>query len=273
MALFSMLNQAEDGESLTPSMYNNEFQNIIDNMDPDGIEDASENTTNMRATVDPYPAGSPSLATSLRGELQRLRYVITQITGNTYWYEDPTVALVNAVTLTGTQTLTNKTLTAPIIADFTNANHDHGDADDGGLITAPSARVTDASNQTCTDGVAAAIEFDTERWDTDTIHDNVTNNTRLTCKTAGKYLVTGHLQFSADAVGKRNLYIRLNGATFLARTGMLSLTADVLDISVSTIYDLAVNDYVELIAVSTGATTSSLKVANHAPEFMMQRIG
>jgi len=34
-----------------------------------------------------------------------------------------------------TQTLSNKTLTAPTIADFTNAAHDHGDADDGGAIT------------------------------------------------------------------------------------------------------------------------------------------
>lgn len=33
-----------------------------------------------------------------------------------------------------TATLTNKTLTAPVIADFANAQHDHGDADDGGNI-------------------------------------------------------------------------------------------------------------------------------------------
>jgi hypothetical protein len=32
------------------------------------------------------------------------------------------------------QTLTHKTLTAPTIADFTNAQHDHTDADDGGVI-------------------------------------------------------------------------------------------------------------------------------------------
>lgn len=37
---------------------------------------------------------------------------------------------------TDTQTLTNKTLTAPTIADFTNANHDHLDADDGGTLSA-----------------------------------------------------------------------------------------------------------------------------------------
>lgn len=37
-------------------------------------------------------------------------------------------------THTGVETLTNKTLTAPTIADFTNANHDHGDTDDGGPL-------------------------------------------------------------------------------------------------------------------------------------------
>ena len=47
----------------------------------------------------------------------------------------------DAVTLTGAETLTNKTLTAPtlsapVIADFTSAAHDHGDANDGGVIVA-----------------------------------------------------------------------------------------------------------------------------------------
>jgi hypothetical protein len=37
---------------------------------------------------------------------------------------------------TNVQTLTNKTLTAPTIGDLTNAQHDHLDADDGGLLDA-----------------------------------------------------------------------------------------------------------------------------------------
>lgn len=43
---------------------------------------------------------------------------------------------VTYVTTAAAQTLTNKTLTAPVVADFTNAAHDHGDADDGGKIVA-----------------------------------------------------------------------------------------------------------------------------------------
>lgn len=40
----------------------------------------------------------------------------------------------DVVTLTGTQTLTNKTLTTPTIASFTNATHNHKDAASGGTI-------------------------------------------------------------------------------------------------------------------------------------------
>lgn len=38
------------------------------------------------------------------------------------------------VGINDTQTLTNKTFTTPAISDFTNAQHDHSDADDGGQL-------------------------------------------------------------------------------------------------------------------------------------------
>uniref|UniRef100_A0A6H1ZY68 Tail protein n=1 Tax=viral metagenome TaxID=1070528 RepID=A0A6H1ZY68_9ZZZZ len=56
---------------------------------PDSVDDNSANAAAMQATADPYPAGVASLATSLTGEIQRLRYLIKQITGKTYWYVDP----------------------------------------------------------------------------------------------------------------------------------------------------------------------------------------
>ena len=68
-----------------------------------------------------------------------------------------------------TQTLTNKTLTAPTIADFTNAAHDHGDADDGGAVVSSSAAVsgvieiaTNAETLTGTDTVRAVTPDDLE---------------------------------------------------------------------------------------------------------------
>lgn len=56
------------------------------NSTPQCVQGNSASLTQMQATVDPYPGQVESLATSLEGELQRLRFVITQATGWTQWY-------------------------------------------------------------------------------------------------------------------------------------------------------------------------------------------
>ena len=88
-ATFGRVKNWSSGEVLTHTDLNAEFDNILNNLDPDGVDDASAAAGNMQATTDPYPGGSASLATCLTGELQRLRYVIKQVTGKTYWYQDP----------------------------------------------------------------------------------------------------------------------------------------------------------------------------------------
>lgn len=83
------------GDDITADLWNGEFQNIIDNMTPDGVDDASSNVTAMTAVADPYPSATESLATDLTGEIQRLRYQILQIKkgygpniSETKWYSD-----------------------------------------------------------------------------------------------------------------------------------------------------------------------------------------
>jgi len=88
-ATFSRLKQWSTGETLTASDLNAEFNQIYNNLDPSGIDDESANDAAAQATSDPYPGSSLSKATSLQGEIQQLRYLIAQITGETYWYIDP----------------------------------------------------------------------------------------------------------------------------------------------------------------------------------------
>jgi hypothetical protein len=69
-------------------------------------------------------------------------------------------------TLAGAETLANKNLTAPTIADFTNAQHDHGDADDGGTIAESVITFTDIT----TNNVSTTKHGYTPKLDNDTAH-------------------------------------------------------------------------------------------------------
>lgn len=77
------------GEILTAADLNAEFNNVITNDVPTASDDYMASNVQAQLQTDPYPSSVLSLATSLASELERYRYQIAQITGNTYWYEDP----------------------------------------------------------------------------------------------------------------------------------------------------------------------------------------
>jgi hypothetical protein len=136
------------------------------------------------------------------------------------------------------------------------------------------ARVYDDAVRSIPSGSWTKRAFPHERWDTDTIHDNVTNNSRLTCKTAGKYLIVGQVAMVMLSGKELNASILLNGATYISLNGLTAAVATSFNCIVSTVYELAVNDYVELqILHNNGVATNDASTANYVPEFMMQRIG
>ncbi len=137
------------------------------------------------------------------------------------------------------------------------------------------ARVYHNAAQAITSGATTASAFNSERYDTDTIHDTSTNNGRLTCKTAGKYLITANVEWAANSTGTRQCWIYLNNTTIIAIDRRTAMTPPgTTTNNISTIYDLALNDYVELIVFQTSGGNLNLDVAaNYSPEFMMQRIG
>ncbi len=114
------------GEILTASDLNNSFTTVNNSNIPEDIDDYSVDATEMQTTTDPYPASVESKATSLSGELERLRYVIKQISGETHWYIDPdnSVATLEAtvVKTTGNQTVGGaKTFTSGVTVAPTSA--------------------------------------------------------------------------------------------------------------------------------------------------------
>lgn len=80
-------------EDVVFSDLNAEFDNILNNLTAANVDDYSSNITEMRVQTDPGESGTESLATSVAGELERIRYQLAQITGETYWYEQPDTSL------------------------------------------------------------------------------------------------------------------------------------------------------------------------------------
>lgn len=91
-----------NGEVVYSGDLNAEFQNVISNMSPDKFDNYSRSTPEIQSQESPSDSGgnpiiTPQPGLSLANEIKRLRYMISQITGKTYWYQNPDRTLSSEV--------------------------------------------------------------------------------------------------------------------------------------------------------------------------------
>jgi len=138
-----------------------------------------------------------------------------------------------------------------------------------------SCRAYHDTNQSTANNTVITLAFNQERFDTDTIHDTLTNNSRLTCKTAGKYLVIGMAQWATNTTGRRRIAIALNGGGALEGyqewdTSQVALTHG----TATTIIDMDVDDWVTLEVYQTSGGALDVQTStNQSPELMMVKVG
>lgn len=168
----------------------------------------------------------------------------------------------------------------PVLAAAT-FNASKANAMDQGIYEAqlqPAVRVFHNAAQGALNNTNLVLAFNSERFDqasgaASTQHDTVTNNTRLTALYAGVYQITGNIEWASNAAGVRDLFIRLNGTAGIAYTRLTSVAAVLAQQSLTTLYAMAVNDYVELVAFqNSGSTVNVNSTTNFSPEFMMVRV-
>lgn len=136
-----------------------------------------------------------------------------------------------------------------------------------------SARVYHNVDQSCPTGAWTTLAFNTERFDTDTIHDTVTNNSRLTCKTAGKYLIIALVFIQSNATGERHVKVVHNGTTSVAYTSTNAGPSMGVIVQAVSLWDMAVNDYVEVaVFQNSGISLNAVYSSAMSPEFMMIKI-
>ena len=126
-------------------------------------------------------------------------------------------------------------------ADYEPATKKYVDDNSGGVVDI-SCKVKKTSNQTITDSVFTIITWDDEEYDTDGMHSNVTNNSRITIQTAGKYHVTAQSAWEATNNGLRVLEIMVDGN----RAGRNRAGGEFYQDTVSWTGELSVGQYVEL---------------------------
>jgi hypothetical protein len=114
----------------------------------------------------------------------------------------------------------------------------------------PRARVfRSTATQSIPDATDTEVAFDGETTDVGAMHDNVTNNSRLTVPVGGDgtYILSCGIEFAADATGFRHVRFLKNGATLLALNTHPNLGAsDVVRPSLTTAADLVAGDFVEV---------------------------
>lgn len=146
----------------------------------------------------------------------------------------------------------------------------------GFLFNPPACRVyNNAAINIATSGVAQALTFNTERYDTDSMHDVAVNTGRITFNTAGLYLVFATVEFAANATGFRQAYIRLNGVTpILVQTNQAPPATIGSQLNVAGVYKFAAADYVEcIVQQGSGGALNVTSSANFSPEFGATWVG
>jgi hypothetical protein len=148
------------------------------------------------------------------------------------------------------------------------------------LANPPACRVYKSTSMAIAHNTLTVCTFDTERYDTDSMHSTSADTSRITINTPGLYLITAHMVWQADTDYTRRLMdILLGGATILARKSDESPAHAVANDegwNLSTVYKLAATNYLELRVFQTntsGGSNNLTAALNYSPEISATWVG
>lgn len=147
---------------------------------------------------------------------------------------------------------------------------------DAAVSSAVYARVNASTGLQVANDALTVVSFNNQRTITPaSVHSTTTNPTRLTAPSSGMYVISGGVRWNSlsTGAGRAVLSIRLNGATDLVTETVGLAGTFTLTKNITTLYNLAATDYVELTVEQNSGSTGSLAVsANTSPEFSLARL-
>jgi len=113
------------------------------------------------------------------------------------------------------------------------------------------------------------LNANSENFDNDSMHSTVTNTSRITIQTAGRYLIFGSVVFDANTSGRRALAFRVNGTDVYDVGGAHPVqTANSMAMSGVRALVLAAGDYVETQVVQSSGGNLGVTLTEFAAFWM-----
>ncbi|MEK9738106.1 MAG: hypothetical protein VW438_00075 [Euryarchaeota archaeon] len=119
----------------------------------------------------------------------------------------------------------------------------------------PSVKLERTTGQVVYDASGATMVWDSEAWDTDAMHDNATNQDRITINTPGIYLVIGAVRYTVGISDDSSLTINLNGSLVVRDEGGPANTAG--GRTASVMLNVNANDYLTMQVYQNNSANTS----------------
>ncbi len=123
-------------------------------------------------------------------------------------------------------------------------------------------KVFNNADQSIANATAVALAWNSEQFDTDTMHDTSTNNSRITFTTAGTYIITANLLVDMAGGATTNswtLWLKVNG-TEISRVQWANITAsEDRSVLITDAYVASADDYVEVVVYNNSGVTGTVR--------------
>jgi hypothetical protein len=140
----------------------------------------------------------------------------------------------------------------------------------------PRCKVFNSVNESIPNAAFTAVTFDSEEFDTDSMHSTVTNTDRITFNTAGTYLVGASIDFVANNAGYRSVHISKGGTVALVlQTQVTNMVGPPdAEFSCNVIAAFIVGDWIRCNVLQTsGGPLNAQALAGRSPEMYAIRLG
>jgi len=116
-------------------------------------------------------------------------------------------------------------------------------------MTTPTARVNRSSYRALTSGVGLYLIPDTKVWDNNVFWNQLANQSRLTIRSCGLYLVHATALYTGVSGGRRELFLDVNRTAEIVGDRQIAPNTNLIEQSVDTIWYFNPDDYVEVRSV------------------------